>query len=51
VHQRGSTAWPTSDALALTGRATRVPHQTDKRGTERTTAVNSTTLMSWPPPL
>ena len=29
--------------------ATRVPHRTDKPGIERTTTVNSTTLMSWPP--
>jgi hypothetical protein len=27
-----------------------VPHMTDNPGAQRTTTVNSTTLMSWPPP-
>ena len=35
------------DAFALTGRATRVPHQTDKPGTERTTTVTDMSPMTW----
>jgi hypothetical protein len=34
-------------ALALARRAIRVPHRTDKCGTERTATVNSMTLKSW----
>jgi hypothetical protein len=59
---RASSTSPTCSGARLAGalegfepysssRATHVPHQTDKRGTERTTTVNSTSLMSWPPPL
>jgi hypothetical protein len=40
---------PAPRVPSLTGRATRVPHRTDKHGALRSTTVNSTTLMSWPP--
>jgi hypothetical protein len=36
---------------ALAARATRVPHRTDTRGTERTTTVSLAPPMSWPAPL
>jgi hypothetical protein len=37
------------DAFALTDRATRVPHQRDNPGTERTTTVTDLSPMTWSP--